>query len=312
LKVPATSLSDLTAKAAAAAEPDFVVATIPKLGGVDPLGMRQINFDLMDQVLPGINNVARHIRPFVVVTWAWRRAKQIAEAQGLKEIPVDRLRDFVDRIEVLYGWSQFLRNPNADLPGQQVLSPFIKSDHYVFGGKAWKKLRENRRYSTAFTAPITYGPSLKTLGWLTALRENREVLIPTPVSVPALVAFEARIKRHLTHPAFSRFGTITVTKREVAKWSNSWVLEEVTEPEKRVMAEMLLGMGAPLVRRQGCQLMIAALKQAHTTNVKRVRRVMTGAPSNFHSPARLDGAFENVCRMRFVSDLPDRPVQERF
>lgn len=34
------------------------------LGGVDPLGLRQINFDLMNDVFPGLNNVARYIRPF--------------------------------------------------------------------------------------------------------------------------------------------------------------------------------------------------------------------------------------------------------
>src|SRR5260370_30750902 len=62
--------------------PGFPPASIPKFGGVDPLGLRQINFDLMDEVLPGLNNVARHIRPFVVVAWAWRRANQLAESSG--------------------------------------------------------------------------------------------------------------------------------------------------------------------------------------------------------------------------------------
>jgi hypothetical protein len=114
--VPQLSLADLMTAAAAATEPAFVAATTPKLGGVDPLGLRQINFDLMDQVLPGLNNVGRHIRPFVVVTWAWRRARQLAEARGLNEALVDDLRDFVDRIEVIYAWSQFL----LDLIGMDV------------------------------------------------------------------------------------------------------------------------------------------------------------------------------------------------
>ena len=71
-----------------------------KFGGVHPLGLRQINFDLMDEVLPGLNNVARHIRPFVVIAWAWRRASQLAEASRKKTIPPELLQDFVDRIEV--------------------------------------------------------------------------------------------------------------------------------------------------------------------------------------------------------------------
>jgi len=48
------ALADLTTAAAAATEPTFAAAVVPKLGGVDPLGLRQINFDLMDQVIPGL------------------------------------------------------------------------------------------------------------------------------------------------------------------------------------------------------------------------------------------------------------------
>src|SRR5205807_2643211 len=52
LNMAQASLAELTARAAAAAEPGFTQATVPKLGGVDPLGLRQINFDLMDLVFP--------------------------------------------------------------------------------------------------------------------------------------------------------------------------------------------------------------------------------------------------------------------
>jgi hypothetical protein len=197
--VPQFSISDLTTAAAQSTEPAFVAATAPKLGGVDPLGLRQINFDLMDQVLPGLNNVARHIRPFVLVTWAWRRARQVAEVRSIDEVPVDDLRDFVDRIEVIYAWSQFLRDSDADLPGAQVLAPLVRSDRWFFGGSTWRKRREDRRYSTAFTAPINYGPALKTLGWVAPHREHADVLIPTAGSQPAVDAFEARITDRLDH-----------------------------------------------------------------------------------------------------------------
>ena len=118
LIVAQLSLAEMTATAAAVDEPGFTPASVPRLGGVDPLGLRQINFDLMDQVFPGLNNVARHIRPFVLVAWAWRRANQLAKSQGTKNILLDHLQDFVDRIEVIYVWSQFLRTPDADLPGR--------------------------------------------------------------------------------------------------------------------------------------------------------------------------------------------------
>src|SRR5262249_25092302 len=73
-EMASAALEELKAQAREAKEPSISPVPSIRLGGVDPLGLRQINFDLMDQVLPGLNNVARHIRPFMVVTWAWRRA----------------------------------------------------------------------------------------------------------------------------------------------------------------------------------------------------------------------------------------------
>ena len=115
------TLAELTAAAARATEPGFVTSGQTRFGGVDPLGLRQINFDLMDEVLPGLNNIARHIRPFVVA-WAWHRAHQSVQALGKKTIRQDDLQDFVDRIEVLYALSQFLCDKDTDLPGSQYLA----------------------------------------------------------------------------------------------------------------------------------------------------------------------------------------------
>ena len=260
LIVAQPSLAKLTAAAAAAEEPGFTPASVPKLGGVDPLGLRQINFDLMDQVIPGLNNVARHIRPFVLVAWAWRRANQLAKDQGSAKVPVDQLQDFVDRIEVIYVWSQFLRNAEADLPGRQVLGNLLQSERWTFGGSAWRHRREVRRYSTALTAPINYGPALKMLGWVKTHPRYSEILIPTAAAAPALDAFEARIADHLGHPAFNKFGSVTVTAKEARAWSGAWALESVTKAEAHAMTEMLFGAGAPVCRQMGGELMLTAAK----------------------------------------------------
>ena len=281
------SLAKLTAAAAAADEPGFTPASVPKLGGVDPLGLRQINFDLMDQVIPGLNNVARHIRPFVLVAWAWRRANQLAKDQGSAKVPVDQLQDFVDRIEVIYVWSQFLRNAEADLPGRQVLGNLLQSERWTFGGSAWRHRREVRRYSTALTAPINYGPALKMLGWVKTHPRYSEILIPTAAAAPALDAFEARIADHLGHPAFNKFGSVTVTAKEARAWSGAWALESVTKAEAHAMTEMLFGAGAPVCRQMGGELMLTAAKQASTIQVDQLRRAMAGPPSRITPPVRL-------------------------
>ena len=208
------TLEKLTQTAADADDPGFASPAIPKPGGVDPLGLRQINFDLMDTVFPGLNNVARHVRPFVLVTWAWRRARQLAQNLGKKDVPRDQLLDFVDRIDVIYAWSQFLRDPDAPLPGRNVLAGLLQADQFRFGGSKWQDQREARRLSTALSAPIQYGPALKMLGWIHPHPDYASVMVPSPEAHPALDAFEARIKGFLDHDAFSRFGAVTVSRSE--------------------------------------------------------------------------------------------------
>jgi hypothetical protein len=263
---------------------------VPKFGGV--------NFDLMDQVLPGLNNVARHIRPFVVVAWAWRRANHLAQSQGADTIPLDLLQDFVDRIEVIYVWSQLLRNSRADLPGRQVLGNLLKAERWTFGGSAWHQLRKIRRYSTALIAPINYGPGLKMLGWVKPHPKYSEVLVHTAAAAPALDAFEEQIAGHLGHPAFSEFGAVTVMADEARAWAEGWALTDVTQAEADAMAEMLFGTRAPRCRQLGGELILAAAKYSATTDIDRLRSVMAGPPSNFVPPAELQKTWEDFRRIQ--------------
>jgi hypothetical protein len=148
-------------------------------------------------------------------------------------------------------------------------------------------------------APITYGPSLKTFGWLAPHRQHADVFIPAPPSsgleaeiTTALSAFETLITDRLNHPAFSKFGEVQVTAKNAKDWSEAWALDQVTDAERHVMTEMLGGSGAPLARRNGISLMIAAVTHAGSDKVATVRRTMAGTPSNFSPPNELAGAFE--------------------
>ena len=162
----ASSLQDLLAAASVSAGPAAVPVSKVSPGGVDPLGLRQINFRLMDMVLPGLNNVASRIRPFVLMTWAWRRVWQLVERKGRGGETDERLRDFVDWIEAIYAWSQFLVLPEPRIPGGQALHPLISSEKYRFGGAEWHALRGTRRSSTGLISPLNYGPGLRSMNWL--------------------------------------------------------------------------------------------------------------------------------------------------
>ena len=281
------TLAELKAAAKDAQEPGFTTPGRTNFGGVDPLGLRQINFNLMNEVLLGLNNVARHVRPFVVVAWAWRRARLQAKALGRTTIRQDHLQDFVDRIEVIYAISQFLRDGNTDLPGSQYLAPWLKDAQLRFEGARWQQRRKERRYSTALSAPINYGPGLKMLGWVKPAPDYPGVMVPNSAATPALDALETEIAAVLDHEAFNKFGPVTVATDDARRWGGLWALDRVTDVEATVMAEFLVGAAAPVQRRFGVDLMLAAARHLGTTDTRRVRAVMTGPPSEFDPPGQL-------------------------
>ena len=65
------NLQDLDDVIALADRPRPVPILPLETGGVDPLGLRQLNFDMMDRCIPGLNNAAWRLRPYVVMAWAW-------------------------------------------------------------------------------------------------------------------------------------------------------------------------------------------------------------------------------------------------
>jgi hypothetical protein len=125
------------------------------------------------------------------------------------------------------------------------------------------------------------------LGWVQSHPDHSEILIPSVAASPALDAFEARITDRLDHPAFSKFGAVTVTSADVRLWSKAWALDKVTKAEAATMNEMLFGSGAPICRQLGGELMFAASEFAGTTAVEELRGVMAGAPSRFKPEAAL-------------------------
>jgi hypothetical protein len=228
------TITELLEAARANTEPIIVSELGINPGGVDPLGLRQINFQLMDLVFPGLNNVACHIRPYTLIAWAWKRAAHRAKAEGHRSIGLDTLQDFVDRMEVLFAWSQFLIDPAADLPGRDFLSPLLHKPSHRFGDAAWKSLCEKRRYSTALSAPVNYGPAVKTLGWLIPADDGAFVASET-LSL-ALAAFEGKLGDLINEPIFNQIGKTVDVSRDIAtQVGEAWSMLLPTNEERTAM-----------------------------------------------------------------------------
>ncbi|MDE8654656.1 septum formation inhibitor-activating ATPase [Novosphingobium album (ex Liu et al. 2023)] len=251
-------LSALLEIARGAGEPRPVDKSKVDFGGVDPLGLRQINFGLMDRVLPDLNNVASHIRPYTLMAWAWRRVRHILERGKKQSAAPEDLRDFVDRIEAIYAWSQFLIDPRADIPGAQAMRSLLDTAKYRFGGDEWAARRNMRRYSTGLISPLNYGPSLRTMGWLLPVEGAAGIFQPDPSLDAVLDAFEKRFESELGHEAFNRFGSVVVERSDAERWGKLWALEEPRATEAKAMFARLGGERAAPARQKGIALIQAA------------------------------------------------------
>lgn len=145
--------------------PGFRVVGELKLdeSGVDPIGLRQINLDLMDATVPGINNVTQHVRPYTFMAWAWWRASQYA---GQEDTIPEKIIDLVERYEAIYAWSNSLAGTpfRGEVAVRKHLNPKADSGTFTFEGQAWSDYKKQK---TGFMAPTEYGPSIKSVHFLT-------------------------------------------------------------------------------------------------------------------------------------------------
>lgn len=276
------TVEELIQSASKVSEASIVAESKVQVGGVDPLGLRQINFDLMDRVLPGLNNVAEKLRPFVLMTWAWRRVRHIVAESKRGGATDEQMRDFVDRIEAIYAWSQFLIDPKANIPGGEALKELIhgEKESYKFGGKSWENRRNTRRTSTGLISPLNYGPGLRSMGWLIPT-EHTGVFASNPDLDDMLDVFEAQFEDVLEHPAFNQFGSVKVEREDVERWGELWSLADLTEAERIAGLNRLAGPPADPLRRFGLAMVEEAIQfdKDFGEDPNEIRRQMAEPPA---------------------------------
>jgi len=200
------------------------------------------------------------------------------------------MRDFVDRIETIYAWSQFVVDRETDLPGSSALSFLLQIESYTFSGKAWERFRDTRRYSTGLIAAVNYGPGLRNMRWIADL----SALAGNPISEPgaykanpeedpaleeALDAFEECMEAELDHPAFNLFGKVTVELEDVRRWGELWQMDQLTEQGRTAAWRRVNAGEGKAVRSKGLELVrYAALHETNEVNAaNEVRRLMANS-----------------------------------
>lgn len=139
--------------------PQFVKSYKPDHGGVDFLGMRQVNVNMMAGVLPGINNVTWWVRPFSLVSWIYWKFYHLASEAGISEPTGEQLRIWKEKVEVLFTWGHKLDGWQG-LPGISFNPPGGGATSLSFSD--WGRTALN----TSLMAAVQYGPAAKTLDGL--------------------------------------------------------------------------------------------------------------------------------------------------
>jgi len=138
--------------------------------GVDFLGMRQVNFDMMDACIPGINNVTQAIRPFSVAAWIYWKFFHLAERNKVKEPSTEQLAAFKEKVETLFTWGH-VNEGLGGLPGVASYKNAQGRGRVSLRFKDWKRSATN----TSLMAAAQYGPAMKLpygLGFLEPVRAS--------------------------------------------------------------------------------------------------------------------------------------------
>lgn len=140
--------------------PFFIAPLKIESSGVDFLGLRQVNLDMMDDCIPGINNYTRYVRCFAVNSWIYWKFYHIAEAQGIEQPTPEQLLKFKEKVETLFTWGH-RGIPIRGIPGVTT-SPPSTDGSVELSFAAWKRSADN----TSLMAAPTYGPASKNTGGL--------------------------------------------------------------------------------------------------------------------------------------------------
>jgi hypothetical protein len=140
--------------------PFFIAPLNIENSGVDFLGLRQVNLDMMDNCLPGINNFTQYVRGFSVIAWIYWKFYALMEEAGIKQPSISQLEAFKEKVEILFTWGHHGLNLPR-IPGIQSMPP-LTGNEVGLKFSAWNRSVNN----TSLMAAPNYGPASKNTGGL--------------------------------------------------------------------------------------------------------------------------------------------------
>jgi len=228
--------------------PCFVRPYRPDKGGVDFLGLRQVNLDMMSNCLPGINNVTWYIRPFSVVSWIYWKFHQLSDQTGSGKATEKDLRVWKEKVETLFTWSHDTKGVTG-IPGLSFEPPGSGAVPLDFS--SWKRNATN----TSLMAAVQYGPAAKTIDGLGFLFPAGRSFFQT---VGEGIALAEALDRNVTcrdrNALLKNLRPTRATAKQAEFLYDAWSILEPSKPEKDAFRraffnQTTIGEPSPLGRR---------------------------------------------------------------
>lgn len=250
--------------------------------GVDFLGLRQTNLDMMAEMIPGTNNVTAYIRPFSLLSWIFWKFHALCVESGIDQPDSSSLRAFRERIEILFTWGARIEDyPN--IPGKQAEPPPAGSGGLTpLTFKDWMRVQD----STSLIAALWYGPASKVVSGL-------GLLMPVPGragffrTVGQGVALAQALDERLRSDAnrydnlLSTLNTVTASEDDARELWNLWKPDNISVAEQVAFREVLydgtsVGDHKSQIGKRSSTLGLVRLHLKQAGNTQSVRDIRTG------------------------------------
>jgi hypothetical protein len=197
-------------------------------GGVDFLGLREVDLQIRDEFFPGFNTRCEFIRPFAVMSWTYWKFYQLCQAQRLVNPTLKDMQAFSEKVEILVTWGHRLKKVRG-VPGLDAEPP-KGSKRVPLTFKAWGRIPS----STSLMAPVQYGPAMKTVSGLNFLEPLPGGFYRTVgAGVDLALALEGSLSRNSKFKVLNSLTQTTATEEDAVDLFDSWSVESVTKAEKK-------------------------------------------------------------------------------
>lgn len=264
-------------------QPFFLPPRTGENNGVDFLGLRQTNLDMMAEMIPSINNVTDHIRPFSLVCWVFWKFYDLCSAAGLEDPSREDIDRFRERIEVLFSWGASMHQNGGRIPGTGAVPPAPTPDgQYPLTFKEWKRIQS----STSLIAALWYGPASKVvtgLGFLMPLPGKTGFFRVTGLGIRLAEALDAHLRSNeeLYSRLLATLAPVTASREDAVALWQTWAPDQILEAERAafhaaLFSEEVIGDRSGLLGKRSTTLALAINYIRHCTSPAYVAEIRQG------------------------------------